>query len=82
MFADEIDATLGKGRIKVIDIGGGVPLNYKSYELAPTFGQYAALLKKRLPKLMADASRTIITEFGRSVVGKVHVPFTSLLSKP
>lgn len=54
----------------MLDIGGGVPLNYSSFELKPTYSEYAALLRKRVPELFSNSGRTVITEFGRSVCGK------------
>ena len=34
-FADEINEILGERRIKVLDLGGGMPVNYESDEVRP-----------------------------------------------
>jgi len=56
-------------RITHIDIGGGVPLLYECPDKAPTFEEYASILRKEVPYLM-DVRRhghKIVTEFGRRV---------------
>lgn len=68
--ADEIEDTLGKGRVAVLDIGGGLPANYDSDEVTPTFEEYAEVLRIKAPKLFSNTKRLVLTEFGRSLMAK------------
>ncbi|CAN0544934.1 unnamed protein product [Ectocarpus sp. 12 AP-2014] len=70
-IADVIDGKLGKGRVTLLDIGGGLPANYDSDEVSPTFREYAAALKKAAPSLFHNTERIVVTEFGRAFVAKV-----------
>lgn len=69
-IADIIDGQLGKGRVKLLDIGGGFPANYDSDEVSPTFSEYASVLKLAAPSLFENTERTVVTEFGKSLVAK------------
>lgn len=69
-LADEIDAAAGVSRVKVLNIGGGLPSNYDSDDVAPTFAEYVDVLRKCAPRLFERNGRTILTEFGRSVSAK------------
>ncbi len=68
-LAREINAKLGRKQIVTLDIGGGLPVNFASDEVTPTFGDYVAALRKEAPDLFSGEFR-IITEFGRSVLAK------------
>ena len=54
-FALEINKNLGRKQVKIMDVGGGLPANYASDDLAaknvPTFGEYADLLRRQVPEL-------------------------------
>eukprot|EP00938_MAST-03A_sp_MAST-3A-sp1_P003023 g3023.t1 len=49
-----------------IDIGGGVPLLYECPDKAPTFQEYASVLRTEVPDLFLHDHK-IVTEFGRRV---------------
>ncbi|CAM9902427.1 unnamed protein product [Scytosiphon promiscuus] len=72
-IADVIDGALGKGRVRLLDIGGGLPANYESDEVSPSFSEYAAVLKKNAPSLFENTERVVISEFGRSLVAKAAI---------
>lgn len=69
-LATEIDAAAGATRVKVLNIGGGLPANYDSDDIAPTFADYVNVLRRHAPQLFERTGRTILTEFGRSVSSK------------
>ncbi|DBA03615.1 TPA: hypothetical protein N0F65_006794 [Lagenidium giganteum] len=69
-LANEIDLAAGVSRVKVLNIGGGLPSNYDSDDVAPTFAQYVDVLRREAPQLFERNGRTILTEFGRSVSSK------------
>ena len=57
--------------IKTIDIGGGLPVNYETDEIKPTFDDFVKQLKIAVPVLFTKPNKyQIITEFGRSLVQK------------
>ena len=68
-LAQEINARLGHRQIRTLDIGGGLPVNFASDEVTPTFADYVAALRKAVPDLFSGEFR-VITEFGRSVLAK------------
>jgi diaminopimelate decarboxylase len=68
-LAEEINAAAGRQQIDTLDIGGGLPVNFASDEQAPTFAEYACLLKENVPGLL-DGRYGLVTEFGRSLVAK------------
>jgi diaminopimelate decarboxylase len=53
----------------VIDIGGGLPVNFESEDVRPTFAEYAENLRNGVPLLFSGRYR-IVTEFGRSILAK------------
>jgi diaminopimelate decarboxylase len=55
--------------IRVLDIGGGLPVRYRPSDRAPDFAAYAGALEQRVPGLFAGPWR-IITEFGRAVFAR------------
>jgi len=68
-LAEEINAATGNQQIAVIDIGGGLPVNFDSNEVKPTFAEYAGALRQRVPELFTG-KYTVKTEFGRSIFAK------------
>jgi len=68
-LAKQINQRAGQQQVTMLDIGGGMSVNYCSDEDAPTYPQYAELLKARVPELF-DGSFKVFTEFGRSLVQK------------
>lgn len=72
-IADTVDEALGEGRVALLDIGGGLPANYGSDEVTPTFADYADLLRRKVPKLFSNTERTVVTEFGRALMAKAAV---------
>lgn len=69
-LALEINCLLEKSgklhRIRVFDIGGGLPVAYKDDDLPPMMEEYAQTLKSAMPALF-DGTFTLVTEFGRWV---------------
>lgn len=45
-LALKVNSITGEKRIKAIDIGGGLPVNFASDQVLPTFTQYSNALKK------------------------------------
>ena len=70
-LANEIDTHVNSRRIRTLDIGGGLPTNFDSDDVAPTFDEYAAVLRTSCPDLFENTHRRIITEFGRAIICKV-----------
>jgi diaminopimelate decarboxylase len=68
-LAEEINTTVGHQQIEVVDIGGGLPVNFESDEVKPAFSDYAAVLRKAVPELFSGKYR-VKTEFGRSIFAK------------
>lgn len=68
-LAEEINAKVGFQQIKQIDIGGGLPVNFASEEVTPSFQQYADVLKQAVPALFSGKYR-VKTEFGRAIAAK------------
>ncbi|MDL5201982.1 diaminopimelate decarboxylase [Streptomyces sp. ALI-76-A] len=68
-LAEEINRRIGRPQIDTIDIGGGLPVNFASDETAPTFAEYARVLKRTVPGLL-DGRYGLVTEFGRSLLAE------------
>lgn len=68
-LAEEINATPGPRQVELIDIGGGLPVNFESEEVRPTFAEFAAVLQEKVPELFSGKYRAK-TEFGRSIFAK------------
>jgi diaminopimelate decarboxylase len=68
-LADEVNEALGEARISTLDIGGGLPVNFSSAEVFPTFGDYVGQLRTSVPSLF-DGKYALITEFGRALTAK------------
>jgi len=70
-LALEINKTIGHPQIDTIDIGGGLPVNFSSDEVTPTFSDYANILRNIVPELFSPTIfPTVITEFGRALLAK------------
>jgi diaminopimelate decarboxylase len=68
-LAGEINSAAGSRQVEVIDIGGGLPVNFESDEIRPTFREFADELRARVPGLFTG-EYTVKTEFGRSIFAK------------
>lgn len=68
-LAEEVNASAGDQRIRVIDVGGGLPVNFDSEIVTPTFSDYAETLRGRIPELFSG-KYIVKTEFGRSLFAK------------
>lgn len=68
-LAERINTAAGRRQITTLDIGGGLPVNFGSDEVTPTFADYADLLRAEVPGLF-DGRYGIVTEFGRSLLAK------------
>ena len=64
----EIQASLTDSgrRIRVFDIGGGLPVTYRDGDASPSVAEYGAALRSRFPELFTPEYR-LVTEFGRSI---------------
>ncbi|NJQ14004.1 diaminopimelate decarboxylase [Streptomyces bohaiensis] len=75
-LAEEINAAaVAAGRspqVDTLDIGGGLPVNFTSDDIAPSYADFARLLRERAPVAFGGRYR-IVTEFGRSVLAKAGV---------
>jgi diaminopimelate decarboxylase len=67
-LALEINQQLEKAgkqhRIRIFDIGGGLPVAYKDDDFPPAMEEYVGALKLEMPQLF-DGTFSLITEFGR-----------------
>lgn len=77
-IADAIDGELGKGRVTLLDIGGGLPANYDSDDVSPAFSEYATALKHAAPSLFENTGRVVVTEFGRALVAKTAMTVSTV----
>jgi len=68
-LAEEINAVIGHQQVTRLDIGGGLPVNFSSEEIKPSFQDYADVLKTTVPLLFTDKYQ-VKTEFGRAIVAK------------
>ncbi|MEV8479621.1 diaminopimelate decarboxylase [Streptomyces sp. NPDC051173] len=68
-LAEEINRAVGRQQVRTLDIGGGLPVNFASDEVTPTFEEYARLLAATVPGLF-DGRYGVVTEFGRSLLAK------------
>ncbi len=65
----EINTAVGRRQISVIDIGGGLPVNFDCEVVTPTFAEYSAALRAAVPELFSGEF-AVKTEFGRSIYAK------------
>ena len=68
-LAERINTAAGRQQVTVLDIGGGLPVNFGSDETTPSFAGYADLLRAEVPGLF-DGRYGLVTEFGRSLLAK------------
>jgi diaminopimelate decarboxylase len=68
-LAEEINRHVGRRQVDTIDIGGGLPVDFGSDAITPTYAQYARLLAEVVPGLF-DGRYGLVTEFGRSLLAK------------
>lgn len=68
-LAEEINLEIGNQQIIRLDIGGGLPVNFSSEEVTPTFKEYAEVLREKVPLIFTDKYQ-VKTEFGRAIVAK------------
>ncbi|GGX01528.1 diaminopimelate decarboxylase [Streptomyces noursei] len=68
-LAEEINEQAGGPRITTLDIGGGLPVNFSSDAVTPTYREYVALLRSAVPGLFSGRYG-LVTEFGRSLLAK------------
>lgn len=68
----EVEAACGAPRVQVLDIGGGLPVDYESDGPAPVsqFERQAQLLRAQVPGLFEPNAPQLMTENGRSLVAK------------
>ena len=52
---------LPQARIRMIDIGGGLAVDYGSDAVRPSFEDYATLLRAKCPALFSSPGRLIVT---------------------
>ena len=71
-LAQEINSAVGRRQVHILDVGGGLSVNFGSDEVAPSFGDYAQALRAGVPELFSAGSpfSLIVTEFGRAVLAK------------
>jgi diaminopimelate decarboxylase len=74
-LAEEINEFIGSQQVTRLDIGGGLPVNFSSDEIKPSFKDYADVLKAEVPLLFTDKYQ-VKTEFGRAIVAKNGVIIT------
>ncbi len=66
VLVEEIEAAHGQGRVTHLDIGGGLPVIYRTGFKPPTVAKYVEKLTEAVPQLMSGRYR-LLTEFGRSI---------------
>lgn len=64
-----INEAIGRPQVATVDIGGGLPVNFESDTVTPTFADYATALRRAAPALFTGGFQ-VITEFGRSILAK------------
>ncbi|MBT2385781.1 diaminopimelate decarboxylase [Streptomyces sp. ISL-11] len=68
-LAEEVNRAVGRRQVRTLDIGGGLPVNFASDVVTPTYRDYARLLAATVPGLF-DGRYGLVTEFGRSLLAK------------
>ncbi|TSB15278.1 diaminopimelate decarboxylase [Streptomyces benahoarensis] len=68
-LAEEINAQAGRAQVDTLDIGGGLPVNFASDRVTPTYREYVEVLRERVPGLFRGRYG-LVTEFGRSLLAK------------
>lgn len=78
-LAREINANIGEKRVRVLDIGGGMPVDYESdlpddeRPTRVTPSRFAAALAEAVPELFDETQWQLLTEFGRYASAKSGV---------
>ena len=62
----ELENRFGRDRVEFVDIGGGLPTEYRDDDQTPALDDYAARLQQRAPHIFNNRRR-LITEFGRAI---------------
>ncbi|CRZ17793.1 type III PLP-dependent enzyme domain-containing protein [Mycolicibacterium neworleansense] len=68
-LARQITARVGHQQVRRIDIGGGLPVNFGSDDITPSFADHRAVLEGVAPELF-DGTYGLVTEFGRALTAK------------
>lgn len=68
-LARDINRVVGHRQVTSLDIGGGLPVNFDSDDIRPTFADYVAQLASTVPGIF-DGEFSLVTEFGRSLLAK------------
>ena len=68
-LAQEVTHRVGSQQIQRIDVGGGLPVNFSSDAITPTFADHRDALEAAVPELF-DGTYTLVTEFGRALTAK------------
>ncbi len=63
----QIEAELGAGRVKWIDGGGGLPVQYLQGDTPPSLEEYAKVLRRDASGLWGPGAPRLLTEFGRAI---------------
>ncbi|MEV6565823.1 diaminopimelate decarboxylase [Streptomyces kronopolitis] len=69
VLAEEINERAGRRQVDTLDIGGGLPVNFSSDDVTPTYREYVAQLHATVPGLLSGRYG-LVTEFGRSLLAK------------
>ncbi|HVK67077.1 MAG TPA: alanine racemase [Polyangium sp.] len=62
----EIEARTSPGRVRTFDLGGGLPVAYRTDDAPIPLSAYVDTLKETIPGLFAD-DLGLVTEFGRAI---------------
>ncbi|MGW4159435.1 diaminopimelate decarboxylase [Streptomyces sp. NPDC004788] len=68
-LAEEINTKAGRQQIDTLDIGGGLPVDFRSDDDTTNYADYARLLAATVPGLL-DGRYALVTEFGRSLLAR------------
>lgn len=68
-FADEVNMRAGRKQITLLDIGGGLPVDFDTDTPLSAFDEYVKALQLGAPRLFSGEYE-IVTEFGRSILAK------------
>ncbi|MFC7220707.1 diaminopimelate decarboxylase [Streptomyces polyrhachis] len=74
-LAEEVNAAAGRRQVTVLDLGGGLPVDFSRDEPSPDFGDYARLLAAEVPGLFSGAY-ALTTEFGRALLARAGLVLT------
>jgi len=77
--AEDINEVLGENRIRILDIGGGVPTTYSQPQEVFQFSEYRKILDEKVPDFFSGKYK-VIMEFGRSVFTKCGITLARVSS--